>query len=186
MIESIWERIEEWLRAHAPAVLASLNPPTDPARLAAAERHLGVALPDDFRGTYLRHNGGGHGLFGGWDWLSLDGVMSEWDAWKDLLDGGEFEGIMPCETDGRTVTDWWHPGWIPFTSSGSGDSYCIDLSPGPTGTLGQVVVMWHDEPRRPVKAESFGFWLARLAHDLEADRYRYSDEYGGLVRREGA
>jgi cell wall assembly regulator SMI1 len=183
VVEAIWERIEQWLRAHAPAVLASLNPPADPGRLVAAERHLGVAFPDDFTRIYLRHDGGGPGLFNGWDWLSLDGITSEWDVWKDLLDGGEFADVQR-KTDGRTVPDWWHPWWIPFTSSGAGDNYCLDLNPGPDGTAGQVIIMWHDDAARPVEAESFRAWLARFADDLEAGRYTYSEEYGGIVRRE--
>lgn len=183
-MDAIWERIERWLGANAPAVLASLNPPATPEQIAAAERHLGVTFPDDVRATYLRHDGQtptGPGLFGGWEWMPLGEVVGHWDLWTELHDGGEFDGFTG-DPGGRVVADWWHRAWVPLTHNGAGDSHCVDLHPGPAGTPGQVIVMYHDYERRPVKATSFRVWLATFADELEAGGYVVSD-HGGLVRR---
>jgi len=37
----------------------------------------------------------------------------------------------------------------PLTDSGSGDRHCLDLDPAPGGSVGQVILMWHDSPERP-------------------------------------
>lgn len=71
-----------------------------------------------------------------------------------------------------------------LTYSGSGDHHCLDLSPGPEGTAGQILEMWHDEGSRPVIAEGFRAWLAGLVDDWEAGDFVLSDECGGLCRRE--
>ena len=170
-MDQVWDRIEAWLSLHAPAIAAGLNPPASVEALDATERFLGVELPDDVRSSYLRHDGQPQDspwMLEGWEWLSLERLRDEWKVWKDLLDGGDFEGIE-SDADGVTVVkDWWNPRWIPLTYSGSGDHHCLDLAPGPGGKLGQIIEMWHDEGSRPVVADSFRAWLAEFADDLEA------------------
>lgn len=185
-MDAIWERIERWLGANAPEVLASLNRPATARRLAAAERHLGVTFPDDVRASYLRHDGqrsDGPGWVDGWEWLSLTRMTDEWDVWKGQLDGGDFADSR-SRTDGRVVKDWWHPKWIPLTYDGCGNHHCLDLNPGPKGVAGQVIEMWHDDAERPVESDSFRDWLSAFADELEADEYVLSEEHGGLIRKE--
>ena len=186
-MDGTWGRIEAWLAANAPIVAAGLNPPASSEAIADAEQYLGVQFPADVRASYLRHDGqrfDSPGLLDGWEWLSLERIRDEWKVWKDLLDGGDFNGIR-SDADGRFVRkDWWNPAWIPLTYSGSGDHHCLDLAPGPQGRSGQIIEMWHDEGARPVVASSFGKWLADFADGLEAGDFVLSDEYGGLCRRE--
>jgi len=187
-MDQTWERIEAWLAVNAPAVAAGLNPPASPESLAATEQFLGVQFPDDVRASYLRHDGQqsySPGLLEGWEWLSLERIRGEWQVWKDLLDGGDFNGIE-SDADGRGVRkDWWNPAWIPLTYSGGGDHHCLDLAPGKRGVHGQIIEMWHDEGSRPVVARSFGEWLADFADGFEAGQYEMSVECHGLRRREG-
>ncbi len=166
-------------------MLASLNPPASDDALAETERLIGRPLPDDVRAAYRRHDGQAfnNGLFDGWDWLSLEGVRREWTVWKDLLDGGTFDGIENDAGGRDVVQDWWNPGWVPVTASGSGDNHCVDLAPGRRGKVGQVITMCHDYGARPVLAHSFQDWLADFADELEAGIYTVSDEYSGLVHR---
>ena len=180
-----WVRIENWLAAHAPIVLDSLNPPAPWEEIAATEKLIGRELPDDVVRSYQRHNGqqGEGGLFGGELWHDMAGVRNEWSVWQGLIDGNEFEGTS-SECDGDRISqDWWNPGWVPFTADGGGNSHCVDLSPGPTGVAGQVIEMIHDDGFRPWHAANFGQWLQAFADDLEAGKYTTHKDYCGLVLR---
>lgn len=186
-MDQVWARVEAWLAAHAPAVAAGLNPPASEDELAETERQLGVRLPESVRAAYLRHDGqsaDAPGLFDGWEWLSLESVRHEWKIWKRLLDGGDFKG-MRSDGDGAVVRDdWWNAAWVPLTHSGSGDHHCLDLDPGPSGTPGQIIRMWHDDGARPVEAAGFAAWLTAFADDLEAGRFVASEDGGSLSRRD--
>jgi cell wall assembly regulator SMI1 len=186
-MDDAWNRIEAWLTANAAPIAAGLNPPAPDSEIRETEHLLGARFPDDVRASFLRHNGQAHDspwMMNGWELLSLERIRDEWKVWKDLLDGGDFSGIQ-SDADGSTVrNDWWNPAWIPFTYSGSGDHYCLDLSPGPHGNVGQIIEMWHDEGARPVVAESFYTWMTSFADALGNDELVLSDEYGSLVRRE--
>lgn len=59
-------------------------------------------------------------------------------------------------------------GWIPFAETGGGDLLVIDVDPGPTGRVGQVVDWRHDHHARDVVAGSLGAWLGAFADALDA------------------
>jgi hypothetical protein len=50
---------------------------------------------------------------------------------------------------------------LPIASDGGGDSICVDLSPDEGGTVGQIILMCHDDGKRPRLALSFAelCWL---------------------------
>lgn len=182
-METIWRRIEAWLAANAPELLGSLNGGATSRELQETEAFLGVELPEDVRASFRIHNGQrdvAAGFIDGWEMLALERVRDEWRVWKELLDSGDFDGIA-SEPDGPIRSDWWNPKWIPLTYSGSGDHHCLDLSPAAGGTTGQIIVMWHDDPRRPLIAASFREWLQTFADDLDAGRYVYSKEDRALL-----
>jgi cell wall assembly regulator SMI1 len=182
-VEDTWSRIESWLSIHAVAVLQSLHSGASPDELLQSEQFLGLALPDDVKASYRIHDGqepGGFGLIDCWELLSLERMREEWSVWKDLLDGGDFADVS-SSPDPAIRDDWWNPRWIPLTYSGSGDHHCLDLDPAPGGTLGQIILMWHDDATRTLVAPDFRRWLRVFANDLEAGTYVYSEEYGGLI-----
>jgi cell wall assembly regulator SMI1 len=182
-VAGAWERIEQWLAAKAPEVLDNLAGPASEQELAARERALGVALPDEFAESYRLHNGQRRDVPGltemGW-LLPLKEAVAQRRVWKELLDGGHFVGVS-SEPDVGVRDDWWSPKWIPFTHDGGGNHLCIDLDPAPGGSVGQVILMWHDDPRRELRAGSFGGWLSEFAARLERGELVYSEEYGGIV-----
>ncbi|BDI33991.1 glucan synthase [Capsulimonas corticalis] len=188
-INTSWERIEAWLGQNAPDILAGLASGATDAEIDAAEKVLGVEFPDDIRESYKRHNGQirdknyiaiGGPLYDYHDLLPLNGIAMDWRVWNNLLVAGTFDDIDSDPSPG-IKTDWWNAKWIPLTSNGSGDHYCMDLDPAPGGIVGQIITMWHDAPEREVVARSFGEWIAQLAQDLEDGRQVYSEEYGGIV-----
>jgi cell wall assembly regulator SMI1 len=192
-VETTWRRIETWLEVNAPDVASGLGPGATDEQIAAAERTLGVTLPDDVRASYRRHDGqqtdaslgiavGGGFTYGG-DFLSLEGILDQWTVWKDLLDSDTFEGIQSDPQPG-IKPDWWNAKWIPITHDGSGNHLCLDMDPAPGGSEGQIITMWHDGGEREVMAASFTDWLTQLADEYERGEWVYSEGDGGVVRVE--
>jgi len=185
-MRATWDRIERWLRTHAPQVHESLRPGATDEQLDEAERRLGIILPEPVRQSYRIHDGqesDGPALIDAWEFLSLERIVDEWKVWKQLLDGGEFSRSR-SQPDPGIRTDWWSPRWIPLTYSGSGDHHCLDLDPAPGGAVGQVLLMWHDMAERPLLAPSFEAWLGRFTDALEAGEYVFSEDFAGLVKRD--
>lgn len=184
-IDVTWQRIEAWLAAHAPQIHEELRPPASPAQIEAAEAALGVRFPDDVRALYRLHDGQGRdglGLLGGWTWLDLASVVSEWNIWKGLLDKGTFGANDGGDPGPGVRGDWWNPRWIPLTYSGSGDHHCVDLAPAEGGAEGQILRMWHDMESRSLIAPSLHAWLEQLAGELESGERVFDEEYGALLR----
>jgi len=187
-MHSEWTRFETWLSEHWPEGLASLNPPAADEQIASLQYALGVALPEDFVACLKIHNGqkpGAGGLFEGSEFLSSDEILAQWALWKELLDDGEFEGINSDPARG-VRDDWWNANWIPFTHNGGGDHLCLDLAPGASGSVGQVISMWHDSGERELLAPDFGAWFKSFVKRVFSGDLVYSDEYGGIVSREDA
>ncbi len=159
-----WQRLEAWLKTHNPALLADLKPPASDADIQELEQKLGVKLPEDFVECLKVHDGqrgGGEWLFSGSEFLSSKRILEEWAIWKDLLDGGDFDGVE-AEPGKGIKPVWWSPKWIPFTYNGAGDHLCLDLDPTSQGCSGQVITLWHDDGARKKKADSFTQWFAEF------------------------
>jgi cell wall assembly regulator SMI1 len=179
MINRSWETIKTWLKIQAPEILDTLQPGSTEEEIHDTETFLGVIFPDDMRVSYRICNGQkpdemGYifGLIDGWEFLSLNRIKEEWGIWKNLLDEGDY-----------VTKEWWDPAWIPLTQSGSGDNHCIDLTYPSTNNKGNILIVWHDIPERPIVAPSFSAWLNAFKSDIENDMYIYSREYGGLVKK---
>ncbi len=184
-MQSTWDRIKRWLAINAPKVHASLRPPASPEAISDAETAMGLRLPDSLRASFFIHDGQDEeapGLINGCELLSLERMVDEWSIWNELLLADEFEDCE-SESDGPVRNDWWNPSWIPFTYDGAGNHHCVDLDPAPGGSMGQVIVMMHDDPYRPVIAPNFADWLEAFAEDLEAGVYVYDEDDGGVVHR---
>lgn len=174
-----------------PEVGECFNAGASDADFAALEALIGASLPEDFKSLYRSYNGqtdeAGY-LFDAEEWLSLERIADEWQIWKDLYDDGTFaengedQGSEPDDPAIEVV--WWSPMWIPFTYDGSGNHLCVDLAPTESGTVGQVVRMWHDDSERSLEAKSFGAWIEQYVTALEAGEYVYSEEYGSIINVE--
>lgn len=159
-----WERLEAWLKTNNPALLADLNPPASDADIQKLEQQLGVKLSTDFVECLKVHDGqrcGAGWLFSDSEFLSSQRILDEWAIWKDLLDGGDFDGAE-AEPGTGIQPIWWSPKWIPFTYNGAGDHLCLDLNPSSGGRAGQVITLWHDDGARKKKADSFARWFAEF------------------------
>ena len=179
-VPALWKRLKKAIKRSAD-VKPMLRKGASESDLADLEAAIGAKLPDDFRASYLLHDGqpdGAESLFPeefldldcGYDFLSLEYALAQWRPWKELIDVNEFAGNTALPDDGVRA-EWWHPGWVPIASDGGGDSICVDLAPAKGGIVGQVIRVSSDSGDRPRVASSFAELLAMLA-----DHY---DEAGG-------
>ncbi|MDG0026541.1 SMI1/KNR4 family protein [Trinickia sp. Y13] len=158
-----WAHLEAWLQAQPRAIPGGFNAGASDDDIKILEGALGVKLPQDFVESLKRHNGQadqGGVCFEGESLLDIQGILSEWTTWRELVVEGEFDG-MTSDPDAGVKDDWYNLKWIPLTRNGMGDGLCIDLDPAPGGTVGQVIRMLHDDDRRERVAASFTQWLSR-------------------------
>ncbi|HLJ97345.1 MAG TPA: SMI1/KNR4 family protein [Gemmataceae bacterium] len=187
-METLWRRLESWIRENAPEILATLQPGATTEELQQAEDELRVALPKSVRDFYRIHNGQATDKYGftaqmflyGWQVPNLKRVVHQWKGWKEVLERGAFQGVRSTPDKG-VRNDWWNVKWIPVTQNASGDHLCIDLAPAKGGAVGQMISVWHDAPERSIVGASFQEWVERFATGLEKGAYVYSKSYGGII-----
>lgn len=142
-ISALWERIEAWHAANGQ--MENLNAGATAEAIAQAEKDMGLTFPPELRESLLRHDGS---VDGGWptgELLALERMADERKVWMDLLQDGTFDDNADHNEDSQTLQPgWWNPAWIPLDSDGGGNGAVIDMSPGPQGTIGQVIDMDHE------------------------------------------
>lgn len=156
-----WEKLETWLEANRPAVLADLNAGADDAAVDDLQARLGLRLPEDFIACLRVHNGQkgqAAPLFDTYAFLPARRILMSWTSWNELQGGGDFDG-REGRAAGPVRPLWWSPGWVPFASNGGGDYLCLDMDPPPQGQRGQIIRVFHDVADRIVIASGFGTWF---------------------------
>ncbi|UQX04455.1 SMI1/KNR4 family protein [Streptomyces sp. RerS4] len=145
--------LERTLRERLPDAIGATE-----AEIAAAEARLGVALPEELKALYRVTRS---------RWEDLDdddheaarracvAVGCELFALDDLYIadassrhcGWEFAAMEAVVTapDAAVQGLVGSPGWIVFGDNGGGDRLAVDLTPGPRGHTGQVVIIGHEE-----------------------------------------
>jgi cell wall assembly regulator SMI1 len=187
-LKELWERLENWLIRHYPILLDSLNNGATDEMINEAEVRMGIKLPTDFKDSLKIHNGQKGvsfeypGLIGGYQLLSLDSIIDEWEVWTNLLNEGVFDETDELEFNNNKVkTDqWWRAKWVPITSDGGGNHHCIDLDPSLEGISGQVIEMWHDDEIRALIGDSFKECFKIIVENLENGSYFLEENNGDL------
>ncbi|WP_363466705.1 SMI1/KNR4 family protein [Halogeometricum borinquense] len=183
-----WHVIESWLAANG--VDDVLAEPAPDADIAAVEETVDVTLPESFCTFLQTHNGqtpDSRPLLRRFGLYSTSAIISEWKRMTDLLRDGTFEGRLDDFDErfgrpGPEVRDvWWNDQWIPFARDAGGNLLCIDLDPSPAGSQGQIIVVWHDMPTRPVRASSFAEWFQGYATAIEEGELVYSERTHSMM-----
>ncbi|MET7300587.1 SMI1/KNR4 family protein [Embleya sp. NPDC005575] len=162
--------LERTLRERLPDAIGATE-----EEIAAAEARLGVALPDElkvlYRVTRARWEDWGDDYAAaarvyaavGCELFSLDdlyvaGASSRYCRW-------EFAAMTAAVTapDAAVQGLVGSPGWIVFGDNGGGDRLAVDLTPGPRGHVGQIIMLGHEDD---IGAEL----LADCLLDLVAER----------------
>lgn len=86
-----------------------------------------------------------------------------------------FQNCRPADTIQRVYA---HPAWIPLAKDFSGNNIAVDLSPGPRGTWGQVILFGRECETKYVVARSWASFLSAVADDFEAGEARFDTDDG--------
>ena len=180
-----FERFKQWLSLNYSDGLIDLNPPATDYEIEELTKILGVELPNDFLDVLRIHNGQkgeSAWLFDSQEFLSTHRIIEEFNTWKNLLNT-QLQGKSSTPDEG-VKNDWWNTNWIPFTSDGCGDHYCLDLSPTNIGTKGQIITLWYESSEREIVAPSFSLWFEEYVEQLYSGELIYSEEYNSIVYKD--
>jgi cell wall assembly regulator SMI1 len=165
-----WRRLPDLVPGAAPA--ASVDPAllertlrqrihgaigATEAEIAAAEARLGVALPDELKMLYRVTRGRWQDW--GDDYAAAERVFEAIGCQLFPLDELSIADApsRPCEwrfaateavvtpSDAAMQGVVGSPGWIAFGDNGGGDRIAVDLTPGPRGHVGQIIVVDHEQ-----------------------------------------
>ncbi|MFF7364807.1 SMI1/KNR4 family protein [Streptomyces sp. NPDC008125] len=144
--------LERTLRAALPD-----TPGATEEEIAAAEARLGTVLPDELKAVYRVTRA----CWDDWkdDPETADRVFEAVDCELLALDHlyladatsrparWEFAAMEAAVTgpDDRVQGVVGSPGWIVFGDNGGGDRIAVDLTPGPRGYAGQIIMIGHEE-----------------------------------------
>lgn len=173
-----YQRLERWLAAHRPQILANLQPPATDAELAGLAESLGVSLPPSFLDLYRWRNGQRDrhepGPFYGLSFLSIADVLAAWREWNEILAedyGSDIHGFSSSVVPGVVKELYASRLWIPFAGDWGGNHIAVDLNPGPNGRVGQVINFGRDEEAKYVLGRSVEAFVERIAGELERGNF---------------
>ncbi|MFJ9147187.1 SMI1/KNR4 family protein [Streptomyces sp. NPDC102270] len=144
--------LERTLRERLPDAIGATE-----AELAAAQEHLGVPLPAELKALYRVTRA---------RWEDWDGDHEKADQVYDAVGCELFSPDRLYIADAASRRCPWQfaameavvtppdaavqgvvgsPGWIVFGDNGGGDRLAVDLTPGPRGHTGQIILLSHEE-----------------------------------------
>ncbi len=146
------ELLERTLRERLPHAIGATE-----EEIAAAEARLGVTLPDELKVLYRVKRARWEDLSGdhdaarneceavGCELFDLDGLYVADAASRRCR--WEFAAMEAVVTGpgARVQGLVGSPGWIAFGDNGGGDRLAVDLTPGPRGHKGQIIMLSHEE-----------------------------------------
>ncbi|MGW0950140.1 SMI1/KNR4 family protein [Streptomyces sp. NPDC002623] len=146
------ELLQRTLRERLPHAVGATQ-----EEIAAAEARLGVTLPDELKALYQvtrarwedmaddYEAAQRQGAAVGCELFDLDGLYVADAASRHCR--WEFAAMEAVVTppDAMVQGVVGSPGWIAFGDNGGGDRLAVDLTPGPRGHLGQVIMLSHEE-----------------------------------------
>ncbi|MFF4602615.1 SMI1/KNR4 family protein [Streptomyces sp. NPDC001339] len=172
LVESSWDRIDGWLRTHAPHTLASLCPPAADEEIRAAEKELNVTFPPDLVASLRRHNGVQDAAAeAAFRFPTHDRLLGV----REIIEATQFLRDIAAEldeedADGDEGFYWWHQGYVQFGSyDATSDGLTIDCRPG-RDAYGAIGRFFDESGTDFGNAESLGAYLAHVADSLESGR----------------
>lgn len=140
------ELLERTLRERLPGAAGATE-----AQISAAETRLGLALPDELKALYRvtrahwgdwgEHYAAAIGCYP----APLDQLHIATAATRPLAWMHAAQEAAPTSPSAAVQALVGSPGWLVFGNNGSGDRVAIDLTPGPRGNIGQVIMISRHE-----------------------------------------
>ncbi len=102
--------------------------------------------------------------------MPLDWVQNHWKEWAQIADEDEeqFNEVCTSYPQGAVQLKYACRGWIPILQFNLGNMIGIDLSPGPKGRLGQVILFGRDEEVHFVVGQNWADFLEKFAEVFES------------------
>lgn len=143
------ELLERTLRERLPGAIGATE-----TEIADAEARLGISFPEELKVLYRvmrARREDGHELAErgfaavGCYHRSLDELFIATAATRPLPWIYAAQEAAYTSPSGAVQALVGSPGWLVFGGNGGGDWAAIDLTPGPRGNTGQVIMIWHEE-----------------------------------------
>ncbi|MZE51425.1 hypothetical protein GTY86_08890 [Streptomyces sp. SID5770] len=179
LVHASWNRIDAWLREHAPRTFATLRPPAGDEEIAAAQEELGVTFPPDLVASLLRHDGALEGpeafrFDTGDRLLGVSGILADTRFLRGIDQGH----------DGETEDYWLHD-YVKFASYDvTSDGLLLDCRTG-RDSFGAIGRFFDETGTGFGQADSLGGHLAELADTLERGRDAGLVTFNGRLIWEG-
>ncbi|MCX5199067.1 SMI1/KNR4 family protein [Streptomyces sp. NBC_00249] len=178
--------LERTLRERLPEAIGATE-----AEIAAAEARLGLALPEELKALYRVTRARWADWAGDYEaarrhseavrceLFDLEGLYVAEPATRECPWQFAAMDVVEVRPDAAVQGLVGSPGWLVFGDNGGGDRLAVDLTPGPLGHIGQVVILSHEE--------SVGAGLvADSVTDMVLDRPSEEPPSQGWVRRPAA
>lgn len=104
---------------------------------------------------------------------------SQNDEWRQNL-----LSKQQCVPPNAVKKAYAHNAWIPLVRDWGGNNLAVDLSPGPAGKWGQIILFGRDYDTKYVIARSWSAFLALVADDLNSGKWFVDEETSELKLRE--
>ncbi|MFF2524882.1 SMI1/KNR4 family protein [Streptomyces liangshanensis] len=179
LVHASWNRIDAWLRAHAPRTWATLRPPAGDEEIAAAQEELGVTFPPDLIASLGRHDGalGGPETF---LFHTCDRLLGVSEILRDTEFLRGFDQGPDGEDEGYWLRDYVKFGSYDVTS----DGLLVDCRTW-RDSFGAIGRFFDETGTDFGRADSLGEYLAELAGRLERGQEAGVVTFNGRLLWEG-
>ena len=171
-IDEAWKRLESYFNEQGLTLEQAGFYPGVPAEIIpAAEAKLNVRFPADLKESLLLYNGHNYKKL---NWLpenmsllTLDEIVNTWENESFFSDGQDSDlYFQDYSNDGKTLDVLYHPKRLPIAGIDEEGIIYADITPGPHGREGQVILITGDSAVI-LLADSFQDFLNRYAALLE-------------------
>ncbi|MCX4789137.1 MULTISPECIES: SMI1/KNR4 family protein [unclassified Streptomyces] len=165
-VTTAWNRIQAWLRGHAPVSYATLQPGAGPEELAELEAATGSALPPGLQALWLCSNGSG----GPMAWGDPE---EEAMARAFLPEGDTFVSASAARLlyGFHTRLEFYDRTWIPFAAYDPDGFTGLFVNATPGDNYGQVG-LWNHKDRTVPEGPLLSAFLEDAADKLERGVWR--------------
>lgn len=186
-MSNAWSTYKAELFKKMPSLSSTLNSGADENSIKAAEEEIGVSFGTELRELYLANDGDDHealcGAILGFQFLTLEELLSEWRDWKDFADDESLNAPdrFTSVPEGCIKRRYADTKWLPLFTDNGGNFIGVDLDPDVKGTPGQIINFGRDEHDKAVLAESLGMFFERLTRIVRSSDFHIGEFDGEEV-----
>jgi cell wall assembly regulator SMI1 len=191
-IARAWSRLDRALEKFKRPPAAKLSRGASAAAFEKFAAKTRLSLPHGLRGYWGAHDGqaSDFGLAAGFRFLSLSEAaktLADWAATRKQLGDSlkMLDRSSRSHPPGAIQKKYSLPGWLPLLSDGEGNHIGVDLDPGPSGKVGQVINFGRDEEEKYVLFPSVVDLVEWLADEYAARRVVFDKEDKVICHVEG-